>query len=284
MYYFQLNFINKISKRKNYLPKVFNIFLIIAVFLSSCNDSFAKQINEKLIINILIDVDGTLITRINPNNTEVINDIKNKGFAPYNLKFKCSKLNNTKFFNWYTNISKKDEKKNFEDKITVNQLNDNTIEVNEIIVLRPAFQNFLEKIDALNSNEITIKLFIASRNDDIRNQNIIDNLKIFINGKRFHKKVKLIPRSYFRIHLHSDNELIAGKSAALVRSKLNIKHNDYIVFIDNIDPKRFIIGNKKLDKLLIPTRFTINNLNKHDIEQDKKQFDKFYKEILKFID
>ena len=282
--YFQLillNYFNKRNQKKVYLSLIISFLIII--FLLSSNNCLAKQFDEKLKINNLIDIDGTLITRVNPNYATVINNIKNKGYEPYKLKFKCSKLDNIKFFNWYASISKKKNNNNFEDRIIVNQLDNNTLEINEVIILRPIFQSFLEKIDALNSDKITVKLFIASRNDDIRNQNIIDNLRITINGEKFNEKVKLIPRSYFRIHLYSDNELIAGKSAALVRSKFNIKNADYIVFIDNIHPQRFIVGDKKLDKLLIPTRFTIKNLNKNDIEQDRKQFDKFYKEILNFI-
>ena len=87
--------------------------------------------------------------------------------------------------------------------------------------------------------------------------------------------------------------MIAGKSSALVRKKLRdeirnergkkMGANTYIIFIDDIAPEKFIIGNKRLDKLLRPTRFTIANLNKIDMDQDTQTFKSILETIQRLL-
>lgn len=237
----------------------------------------------------MLDVDGTITQRIDPDDTQTITQVEKAGFHCYRLKFTASKYVHPKYFKWYHSMIK-DEILRTEQKLKVSVVNDNTLEIEEVVVLRPAIPAFLEKLDKLNNDNLSVKFYIASRNDDIRNQNLIDNLNATINGIPFKDKVKLIPREDFRIHVFSPTEgWIAGKSAALVRAKFKnekcekIEPNAYIIFVDNIAPERFVKGDRDLDQLLGPTRFNISNLNKADIQKDREDFDLIYQSIEKLI-
>ena len=251
------------------------------LFSSSNTNAFHKHIN----IYVMLDVDGTITQRIDPNDTETITRVQKAGFDCYRLKFFASKYDHLKYYRWYASMLEDETLRN-EQKVNVHILNDTTLEIEEVVVLRPIIPAFLEKLDSLNNPCVSVKFYIASRNDDIRNQNLIDHLNVTINGTPFHKKVKLIPREDFRVHVFSPQEgLIAGKSSALVRAKFKTEQcqeigpDAYIVFVDNIAPERFVIGNKDLDHLLRPTRFIIANLNEIDIRKDRSDFESIFNTI-----
>lgn len=263
------------------------LFLLIFYFPISvcfCNSSAAMKD-----VYVMLDMDGTLVDRIDSNDKLTMERIHIAGFRCHNFKFRVQKEKNIKFYSWYKKMLDNMEIGQAH-KLNITRIDKNTLEVEETVVLRPALIDFIEKLDKLNSPLVSIKFFIVSRNDDIRNQALIDNLDIFINGQPFKNKVRLIPRANFRVHLSLGfGEMVPGKDAALLREKLKNEKNigitpgTYMFFIDNIIPERFVIGNKELDKLLCPTRFTISSLNKVDIKKDLLAFRSIFGYIQKSI-
>ncbi len=280
---------------KNTLKNVIKIGLFTRLFVSiiffqvlTLKSIYAVE-NNKVNLYVMLDVDGTITQRIDPNDIKTITRVEEAGFHCYRLKFIASKYVHPKYYRWYHSMLENKILRD-EQKINVSILDENTLEIEEVVVLRPSIPSFLEKLDQLNNNHVSVKLYIASRNDDIRNQNLINRLKVNINGIPFKDKVKLIPREDFRIHVFSPIEgWIAGKSAALVRAKFKneknekIESNAFIVFVDNIIPERFVKGDRDLDQLLRPTRFIISNLNNTDIEKDRQDFQSIYKSIEKLV-
>lgn len=271
---------------KNY-QKAFS--LIVFFLFSPLSLVCANVYQDPISVYIMLDVDGTLTQRIAPNDTETIAKVAAAGYHCYRLKFIASKFVDPKFYRWYMRMLT-DKNLREKEKLNISIIDENSITVEEVVVVRPAIIAFLEKLDRLNSPSLSVKFYIASRNDDVRNQNLIDNLNISINGTPFKEKVKLIPRANFRVHVYLPNEgLVPGKSSALIRAKFRnekfqpMEKDAYIMFIDNIVSERFVIGDIHLDRLLQPTRFTISNLNAVDIEKDQADFQAMFKAIEQLV-
>ena len=239
-----------------------------------------EQVKE---VYIMLDVDGVLIDRIPPHEHDTIKELNLKGFPPQKLGFCVNRMSSPKFFRWYSRMMRDSLSRN-EQRLVINATEGHKICVQEIVTVRPAIIDFLRKIDQLNNKNIVIKFLVASRNDDERTKNIVENLNIFINGQAFRNKVQFVPRACFRVILDSPKGAKPGKSIIALRDNYKkISSKAYIIAVDDIDPARFVIANPLLEKHVKFTRFTYKALNTDEISKDKIFVENKYNEIVNFL-
>jgi hypothetical protein len=231
---------------------------------------------------IMLDVDSTIIDRIYPNDKASAAKLKDEGFQLQFLQFHSLKNNASKFFPYYQH--KMGENSNdFMSRINIHNISAEKILVEERIVIRPTIQKFLEDILKLG---FETHILICSSNDNGRNRNLVNNLRLQINGKKFKNIVEFIPREKFRVVLLTEDGYdLPVKSAQALRANYEgkfgqIHDEDYVILIDQLPDFRFIVADPKRDKNMQIKPFLINE---YDHEADVAMMEESLVKIKEFL-
>lgn len=252
------------------------LFLFLALLFSSL--CLADQATPQLFI--MLDVDNTLTDKISVSNNIVNNEyageLVKKGFTVQPLEFYSIKGQDSMFDHYKNNKKSRD---------LIVAESEEKLKISQMIAIRPAMQDFLEKLTSL---KIPVHIIICSRSSNARVQNLIENLELKINGKPFKEVVDFAPREQFRVEIKSAKGRKAiAKSAWELRQTYagkfgKIKDHDYVVLIDQLPDNRFIYSNPHKDLNIYIKPFYIKKENMLDLNEDKKDMDIIIEKIKKF--
>ncbi len=167
---------------------------IILLFLLIFSNAFAEEQ-----LYIMLNVDNTIIDRIENCNPNIINELKKQNIDVQQLKFIANNENSPKFISMYKKLADGKELINeskYMSKVQVQEISDNEFSITECIAIRPAIKNLLEQLEQL---KIPVTILLTSRNDTTRTKNLHKNLNLKIDSKNFSKNATVVPRDYFRI-------------------------------------------------------------------------------------
>lgn len=234
--------------------------IIIINFILSC---CVYATNDKPKLFIMLDVDNTIIDRICTTNKTLQQTLSEQGYEIKHINFTINKEDS--FFSYY-------KKRLIEDNIKFD-LTKNFLNIEELVVIRPAIIEMLEAIfNEAKAQNTEVKILICSRKDTTRTKALINSLNLEINGKKFKELVEIVPREFFRVKFNKNGKKFVTKSAKLLRDKYSgkfgkILHNDYVFLIDQLPDSQFIISDHERDfNIMIPS-FEVSDLlfdNKSD--------------------
>ena len=235
---------------------------------------YSNEIKPKLFI--MLNVDNTMVDRVDPDDIESINELSKQGYIIQKLEFNVTRQQAPKFSGLYAQLAagnKNTKESEYMTRIKVEKVANEYFHITEYIVVRPSLQVFLENIKNLG---ITTHILVCSRNDDVRTKNLVDNLNLYVNNKKFKDLVDFVPRNSFRVKIKQDGgcEEISAKSAVELRKQYSGKYgpiskDDYVVLVDKLEDYRFIASNSdkdlnvKIDSFVVLKHRKFNRANDH---------------------
>ena len=245
-----------------------NLLLLFSLFFS--NLAYSAD-SPKLFI--MLDVDNTITDRL--ENNDLIVKAKKSGHEIQQIVFEVKQIDQG--FTYYN-------------KNNPNKLENGLLLVRENLAIRPTLKNFLEEIiKNSKSHNIETHFLICSRKPDIRTYALINNLNYSVDGIVFKDLVDIVPRNNFREKIKLDGALTSTKSAKILREKYAgkfgpIKPKDFVILIDQLEDKRFIISDQQRDlNIIIPLFELANNNDLFNIAEDQKKLMSAAKKIKEFI-
>ena len=241
--------------------------------------------NDSPRLFIMLDVDNTIMDRIVAGDTLLENTLEHEGYNLQHLIFTTYKVVSPKFYHLYQS-PKQDI---FASKLKVLEVDIDKIVVEEISVIRPAIKTFIEGLLALNEHTIATHILVCSRNDNIRNQYLIDYFDLTINGKPFRSSVEFVPREAFCVEITLEGEHnVPAKSAVALREHYKGIHgpvtaNDYVVLVDQLPDNRFIVQDARRDLNLPITGFNATNHSESERIRDAAELDVGLATIRRFV-
>jgi hypothetical protein len=233
-----------------YNNKIFSILLLLYI------TSFVYS-DESPQLFVMLDVDSTIVERVNPDDKIFINELLKENYVLQQLVFTSDISSNHRFSSMYRKSALAGIKDDYMYRIKTKLISNSTAQVTEYVVIRPIMKKLLEAILQL---QIKTNILICSRNDDVRNKHLVQHLNLDINGLPFKDSVDFVNRDTFRVEIISpDGKEAAAKSAALLREKYTgkygkIKDQDFVVLIDQLPDSRFIVFQHNKD-LNIPIEY-----------------------------
>jgi hypothetical protein len=246
--------------------------LIILLFFSLifCT-SYAAVAPAQLYI--MLNVDKTIVDRIQGCDPKVIDSLKKQNIAVQQLKFIANK-------DWslYKRLADGQELINeskYMSQIQVQEILPNQFSITECVAIRPAMKILLEQLEQL---KIPVTILITSRNDDTRTANLQKHLNLEVAGKKFSHITKVVPRNYFRIKPKD----ISLKSAAELRKNLKyIKPDDFVILLDHLHSSRFVKSSPNRDLNIFVSKFSLEQT--YDYNKDKLEMQAIINQINDFI-
>lgn len=242
------------------------ILLAIILFVSTL--SFAEEISKPQAF-IIVNIENVLLDKVPLVNKKpdlkYIEALTQNSYLVQDIEFQA---------------------KNRQDKQLLLAGEDNLVDVTETFVIRPAIKQFLEQ---LNSLPIKVNILICSRRDDVRGQSLVDNLKLNLGNKQFKDVVEFISKENIRVEIKSSNGYkVFGKSAWDLRQKYKgkfgeIKANDYVILIDQLEDHQFIYSDPRFDMNLSVPSFSARPKIIFSFEEDKAVLDIALDKIRNFI-
>lgn len=250
-----------------------NKIICFIIFLAF--NAFAQ---EQPHLYIMLNVDKTIVDRVENCDIEAAQELKEHNIHVQKLKYIANDKNSKKFLNIYRKLANKEKisnEPNYMHKIIVNKINEQKFEITECLAVRPTLSVLVYQLTHL---KIPTTILLTSRNDDVRTENVRNNLQVQIYGKTFAEIITVVPRDYF----HIKEKGISVKSAKELRKNLQyIKENDFVIMLDHLEDKRFIKSNPKRDLNIFVPIFSIDK--KYNYDQDEKEIMSTISKINKFI-
>ncbi len=260
------------------------LFLIVTLFFVCVTRSlFGCNGDPRLFI--MLDIDNTVMDRIVPGNTLLEKTLEQEGYTVQHLTFTTYKAVSPKFYHLYQDP----QQDIFATKLKILAVDIDAIVVEEISVIRPAIKTFIEGLMALNNHTIATYILVCSRNDNTRNQHLIDHLDLIINGKPFKSAVEFVPREAFRVEITVEGEPnVPAKSAVALREHYKGIHgpitaNDYVVLVDQLPDNRFIVQDVTRDLNLPITGFEATAHGATERMRDAAELDAGLVTIRRFV-
>lgn len=227
----------------------------ILIFFTYLFMDLSAIAQESPSLYIMLNIDKTIVDRVENCNQEKISELKAQNIHVQELKYIASSKTSPKFVNIYRKLANKEKLANeveYMHKVQVTKLNEDEFEVTECVAIRPTLSVLLYQLTHL---KIPTTILLTSRNDDVRTENLRNNLQVQIYGKTFNEVTTLAPRDYFRIKT-SDR---SAKSAKELRKNLKyIKDDNFIIMLDHLEDKRFIKSDPKKDFNIYVPKFSLD--------------------------
>lgn len=239
------------------------LFSFICVCVFSSGYAFTNSS-----IFIMLNIDATIVDRIDPSNKTFMENLLEEGFDCQKLSFIATKESSPKFLNIYEKISKKEcvkEESEYLTRIAVEKLDSDEYRITEYVVIRPTIKYLLEEIKEMG---FPLNILLTSRNDDARTKNLHKYLNLKIAGKTFEKSTIFIPSDRFRFKIRTKdlNEISVKSSIELRKNYPIIKPNDIVILLDHIKNSRFITSQENPDFNIFVSKFIIKR--GYDYKQD----------------
>ncbi len=236
------------------MGKLFLFLVITLLFINDCNADASNKIAK---LFIMLNVDNTILDRVDPNDLPLIKRFSQNGYAIQKLEFNATTSSSPKFVNMYYKLSKGEEVTNeseYMSRVKVTKISQDSFHITEYIVIRPSLKRFLE---SLNIIDIPVYVLLCSRNDDARTKNLAGKLNLSISGKKFSEVVKFVPRNMFRVKIKSESghKISAKSSVELRKQYTEISDDDFVVLIDKLEDYRFIKSDSNKDLNIKVSRF-----------------------------
>ncbi|MBN8828193.1 MAG: hypothetical protein J0H68_05755 [Sphingobacteriia bacterium] len=257
------------------MKQTLNFFILTFVVYFTFGVLQVKANNK---IFIMLNVDNTIIDRIDKCDINQMNFLNTQGIKTQRLEFIASNHTSSKFMGIYKQIVKGQTyfngESNYLSKVIVHKKHNDIFQITECIAIRPITRDLLEK---LNNLKKPVKILLTSRNDDARTENLHKNLDLTIQGNKFNNITTYIPRDRFRIKIITPEgkEISAKSSIELRKHYSSISSNDYVILLDHIEDSRFIKYDDSKDLNIVVSKYTINE--EYDILHDQQ-------EVMKIID
>lgn len=260
-------------------------YLLFSIGFISLNFFFvtAHAVSERKIF-IMLNVDNTIVDRIDECDTKQISTLQNSGIVTQKLEFYASNTTSPKFISMYEKLAKGENsiagESDYMTKISVEKTKEGSFHITECLAIRPSTQILLER---LNDFELPIIILLTSRNDDARTKNLQANLNLQIDERPFSEVTTFIPRDWFRIKIKtSDGKEASAKSAIELRNHYSIiTKEDYVILLDHIADSRFIKSNEITDLHIAVSKFIAKD--EYDSCKEQQEVDSILNKIRDFI-
>lgn len=228
----------------------------------------------------MLNVDNTIVDRIEKCDGTLIDQLHKDGIATQNLSFNITNKTAPKFIGLYEKIFNNQpitDESDYMRRMEVKKINEQKFQITECLAIRPSASLLIEKLKAL---KMPVTILLTSRNDDERTKNLHKNLKLQLAGKKFNELTTFIPRDWFR--LKPKGAKVSVKSAiALRKHYTDIKPNDFVILLDHLDSARFIKGDDTRDLNIVVSMFTTRN--RYDKQKDAIEVEAIIEKIMDFV-